>query len=277
LQAFPSDTIGVHILLLEASRSPNAFRHALSTSLPLKCVQQKLFNAGYVGDNCEVRLANGSIGPKLFVRPENAALVIDHFRTQGAKFHGGTILLDDMKPRHMIMENEFEPAVRAALDNLDPDLRIRPKLKADFAIRRPYSFVVEDTFINITVSSSTASSAQKTIKSSGAKIGVNPRDREEAWKRKQQKLGSPSSEPASSLSQSLPASINSQTQASTSSQTSLSQTQPMLDLALENRPVNQTVPAIGEANAEEQDNDSIHDSESVASTEIDEEEADSQR
>ena len=51
----------------------------------------------------------------------------------------------------------------------------------------------------------------------------------------------------------------------------------MTDLAIEDTHVNQTLPAIGEAIPEERDKDSIHDSDSVAPTEIDEEEPDSQR
>lgn len=178
LHSVDGDQVNVHIL--EASRSPRAYRVALRSNPALNRLHAKL--AGVItnlGPDCNIMFADGSPGPRLFVQARAAPYILNHLETTGYLEHTPLRIkyLGDMRPRHIIVESEWVDVVLRILNAMNEDLRIRPKELVQFCVRVPH-ISVNRTFIEN--ASPAGSEGRASIASSGAnnrRITVQARKR----------------------------------------------------------------------------------------------------
>lgn len=124
LQAQVSDPMGIEIIVIRVGRSTNKLREALTRNDELR-------------DNIvEIQDGQGQAGAKLVARPEHRVRIMTYLITHGAPVQGETLRLPQMKPRHIIVEDQFQTRVGRIIASLPCSEVIRPRPIAN--IRVPF-------------------------------------------------------------------------------------------------------------------------------------------
>lgn len=106
-----SQTRSPSVYLLEYSRSPQSFRNCLLKCPSLEQCRKALRDHGF-----DTELPSGA---KLFVLPEHVELVMQTLADEGW----------ELKPRHIIVSDEFEDAVVRAIESLRSSERVKQKCR----------------------------------------------------------------------------------------------------------------------------------------------------
>lgn len=102
LQAQPSESVNVVFGLIRVGRSPKLFRNALRQ----------------LGDVfVELTRSDGMPGAKLVCRRENRESIETYLTHIGAMVEGKHQRLDDLRPRHLIVQEDFQEQVDSLLDS----------------------------------------------------------------------------------------------------------------------------------------------------------------
>eukprot|EP00435_Cladocopium_sp_Y103_P073330 s78_g43.t1 len=180
------------VYLLEFSRSPSSFLEALLNHPALQACADGL--AAKVTDVwAEAGPPLLKSGAKMFVNPEQVPLVLEQIRAEGWQ----------LKPRHVIVNDQYEEAVVEAVSGIRSRDRVvqkrcseigafgasisgqaggssDPGEKPEEASQSEWLSVVKRTFIHLPIPSSMwsgPSSGQKTASTSQAHVAENPRQR----------------------------------------------------------------------------------------------------
>ena len=115
LQAHSSEPLVVYVSVMRAGRSPQVVRDALRNNNQLQHVYSELVDG------------QGAPGAKLICRPEHKESIIRYLNEHGADLQGAALRLPQMKPRHIIVADDFQAMVDQAIDSIPTSHHIRPR------------------------------------------------------------------------------------------------------------------------------------------------------
>jgi len=121
---------GVHVMLIEYSRSDAEFEACLADEPSLQQCLDEINRAGH-GVHRE------ATDPKLYVEPDFVRPIIDKLKKEGVLLHGERVFWQGLKCRHVITSEEYYSTVQSTVANL------RKKCKARVRCEVPIDLDVE--------------------------------------------------------------------------------------------------------------------------------------
>ena len=123
-----AEPVVVHILWV--SRTTAKYREAFGpmvANATLRGIREALSNEG-------VEAPNGTIGPKLFARPEVARRALQQLAVESVRLRDRSYFLEDLRYWHLIVEEGFVPDVEQVLKQIPGTDRVHTKAYATIEI-----------------------------------------------------------------------------------------------------------------------------------------------
>ena len=122
---------GVHVMLIEYSRSDAEFEACLADEPSLQQCLDEINRAGH-GVHRE------ATDPKLYVKPDFVRPILDKLKKEGVLLHGERVFWQGLKCRHVITSEEYYSTVQSTVANL------RKKCKARVRCEVPIDLTNDD-------------------------------------------------------------------------------------------------------------------------------------